>query len=59
VATRWTFQGTHTGPSWYGLPTGKRVRLIGVSHSEIENNRVVREWLLYDEVALLKQLNYP
>jgi len=56
VATRWTFHGTHTGPGWYGVPTGKRVRLIGVTHSEIENNRVVREWLLYDEVAILKQL---
>jgi predicted ester cyclase len=59
VATRWTFQGTHTGPGWYGPPTGKRVRLIGVSHSEIENDQIVREWLLYDEIALLKQLKWP
>lgn len=59
VATRWTLLGTHTGPGWYGAPTGKRVRLLGVMHSEIENNRVVREWLIYDEVALLKQLHTP
>ncbi len=56
VATRWTLLGTHTGPGWYGPPTGKRVRLIGITHSEIENDRVVKEWLMYDEVALLKQL---
>lgn len=59
VATRWTLTGTHTGPGWYGPPSGKRVRLIGVTHSEVENDRVVREWLLYDEIALLKQLQEP
>ena len=59
VATRWTFVGTHSGPGWYGRPTGKRVRLIGVSHSEIQNGKIVREWLIYDEIALLKQLQSP
>jgi predicted ester cyclase len=56
VAVRWTLLGTHTGPGWYGPPTGKRVRLLGITHSEIKDNRVVREWLLYDEIALLKQV---
>ena len=56
VATRWTLLGTHTGPGWYGPPTGRRVRLIGITHSEIGQGRVVKEWLMYDEVALLKQL---
>jgi len=59
VATRWTLLGTHTGPGWYGPPTGKRVRLMGVTHSELENGRIVREWLLYDEVAILKQIQWP
>ncbi len=59
VATRWTLLGTHTGPGWYGAPTGKRVRLLGITHSEIRQNRIVREWLVYDEIALLKQLEWP
>ena len=59
VATRWTFQGTHTGPGWYGPPSGKRVRLLGITHSEIEDDRIIREWLIYDEIALLKQLYRP
>ena len=59
VAARWTFQGTHMGPGWYGAPTGKRVRLIGISHCEIEDGQIAREWLMYDEVALLKQLYRP
>ena len=59
VATRWTLIGTHTGPGWYGKPTGKRVQLIGITHSEVEHNKITREWLLYDEIALLKQLQRP
>ncbi len=59
VATRWTLVGTHTGPGWYGRPTGKRVKLMGVTHSEVENDKITREWLLYDEIALLKQLQSP
>ena len=56
VATRWTMQGTHDGPGWYGKPTGKRINILGISHQEIENGRINREWLVFDEFALLKQL---
>lgn len=56
VATRWTLQGTHDGPSAYGPPTGKRIRIIGITHQEIAAGRVVREWTAFDEFALLKQL---
>jgi predicted ester cyclase len=56
VATRWTLQGTHRGPSAYGEPTGKRVRLIGITHHEIQDKQIVKEWLVFDEFMLLKQL---
>jgi len=56
VATRWTLQGTHRGPGVYGEPTGKRIRIIGITHHEIQNDKFVQEWTLFDEFALLKQL---
>lgn len=59
VATRWTLQGTHDGPGIYGAPTGKRIQLIGISHHEIVAGRFVREWTVFDEFALLKQLYRP
>jgi predicted ester cyclase len=59
VAIRWTMQGTHDGPGWYGPPTGKRIRILGISHQHIENEKIVREWLVYDAFALLKQLFRP
>ncbi|WP_102126504.1 ester cyclase [Deinococcus planocerae] len=59
VAVRWTLQGTHDGPGPYGAPTGRRVFLIGVSHLWLRGGRVEREWTLFDEYALLRQLHAP
>jgi predicted ester cyclase len=59
VATRWTLQGTHQGPGLYGEPTGKRIRLIGITHQHIKAGKFVKEWMIFDEFALLKQLYMP
>lgn len=59
VATRWTLQGTHTGPGIYGEPTGKHIRLMGITHQIIRGGKFVREWTAFDEFALLKQLVAP
>ncbi len=56
VATRWTWQGTHDSFGIYGEPSGARIRIMGISHQWIRNNRVVEEWMLFDEFALLKQI---
>ncbi|MFC5846809.1 ester cyclase [Deinococcus petrolearius] len=56
VATRFTLQGTHEGYGPYGPPTGRRVFLIGISHHVVRGGRIVQEWTLFDEFALLKQL---
>ncbi|NDJ60382.1 MAG: ester cyclase [Chloroflexi bacterium] len=59
VAVRWRMQGTHTGPGVYGKPTGKPIQIIGITHQQILGGRVVQEWTLFDEFALLKQLYAP
>jgi predicted ester cyclase len=59
TATRWTMMGTHTGPGIYGPPTGKPIRIMGISHHLVENGKFVQEWTLFDEFALLKQLYRP
>lgn len=56
VATRFTLMGTHTGVGIYGKPTGKPIRVYGMSHHLIENEQITREWTIFDEFALLKQL---
>ncbi len=56
VATRFTLQGTHEGYGPYGPPTGRRVTMIAISHHELRGGRVAREWTVFNEFELLKQL---
>ena len=56
TATRWTLRGTHTGYGVYGEPTGKPIRIIGVSHHVIQDERIASEWTVFDEFALLRQI---
>jgi predicted ester cyclase len=56
VASRWTLIGTHDGPSMYGTPTGKPVNIMGITHHVVKGGRFVKEWTVFDELALLKQL---
>ncbi len=56
VATRWWIEGTHDGARRYGQPTGRRVRILGFSHDLVVDRRIVAEWTIFDEFALLKQI---
>ncbi len=56
TATRWTLIGTHDGPSIYGTPTGKPIQLMGITHHFVKDEKFVKEWTVFDELALLKQL---
>jgi predicted ester cyclase len=56
VATRWSLIGTHGGPSIYGKPTGKPVHIMGITHHHVQNGKFIREWTIFDQIALLKQL---
>lgn len=59
AAVRWTLVGTHEGSGPYGEPTGKRVRLLGITHYGVRDGRIVEEWMIFDEFALLKQIYAP
>jgi predicted ester cyclase len=56
VAVRWTLHGHHRGYGIYGAPTGGPVRIIGISHYKIRDGKIAEEWLLFDELALFKQV---
>lgn len=59
VATRWTLRGTHEGPGAYGPVSGRPIRLLGMTHTWLRGGKVVREWTVFDEYALLRQLHAP
>ena len=56
VALRWRAQALHYGAGRYGAATGKSVEVMGINHAELFNGRVLREWVLVDDVALWMQV---
>lgn len=59
VVTRWTLVGTHSGPGRHGAPTGRAVRVQGITHQWLAGSRIVEEWTEYNELSLLRQLLRP
>ncbi len=56
AALRWSLWGRHDGTGAFGPPTGARVYVLGISHAEFGPRGLCREWVLYDEVAIWKQI---
>lgn len=59
VAMRWRLSARHVGNGVLGRADGRSVEVLGISHAEIERNQVVREWIVFDEVALWMQVLQP
>ncbi len=56
AAVRWRFSGTHARYGWYGKPTHKRVSILGVSHLHIEDDKVTKHVMVFDDLAVMMQL---
>lgn len=61
AALRWSLHGKHTGDGLFGPATGAEVHVMGISHAEFgpygeQAPTVRREWALWDEVAIWKQI---
>lgn len=61
VAMRWRLTGRHTGSGRFGLASGQPVEILGITHAEVDHarGRILREWVLIDEVALWMQILSP
>jgi steroid delta-isomerase-like uncharacterized protein len=56
VVARWTSTGTHRGDLMEIPPSGKRVRVRGISVHRIANGKLVETWVNWDAFGMLKQL---
>ena len=56
AALRWSLWGRHGGFGAFGEPTGAEVYVLGISHAEFGPWGLRREWVLYDETAIWKQI---
>ena len=58
TSMRWTWIAHNTGHTIYGPPTGKKVVVWGVANCYVKGDRVVEEWVVYNEISLIRQLGY-
>ena len=58
VAMRWRLVGRHTGSGRFGAATQQPVEILGITHAEVDHTRgrILREWVVVDEVALWMQI---
>ena len=56
AALRWSLDGAHDGWGAFGPPTGAPVHVMGLSHAEFGPWGLRREYVLYDETAIWKQI---
>jgi hypothetical protein len=56
AAVRWSLTGKHDGWGAFGRPTGADVYVLGIGHAEYGPRGLRREYVLYDETAIWKQI---
>lgn len=60
VALRWRASARHTnrgaGDGLYGPATGRSVEVMGINHVELVGGKVLREWVLIDDIAVWMQV---
>ncbi len=56
AAVRWSLTGRHDGWGVFGAPTGAEVHVMGISQAEFGPWGLRREYTLYDETAIWKQI---
>ena len=55
-AIRWSLTGKHDGRGAFGKPSGAEVHVMGISHVEFGPWGIRREYTLFDETSVWKQI---
>jgi predicted ester cyclase len=56
IAVRWELAGTHDGGALYGAATSEPIYILAVTHWRIAHGVIVDEVTVFDEVALMRQI---
>ena len=57
IAVIWLMRATYCGVPTYGPITRTPVNILGASHFEVRNGKILREWRVFDEIAILAQIH--
>ena len=56
AAVRWSIAGSHRGNGIYGQPTGRPIKMWGISQHRIVDGVIAAEWMLFNEFAVMQQI---
>ena len=57
ASIRWFLEGIHSNDSDdFGEKTNSKLFIMGINHVELNKDGIIREWVLFDEVAIWKQI---
>ncbi|CAE6867383.1 hypothetical protein R75465_08053 [Paraburkholderia aspalathi] len=56
VSALWVLRGTYSGTGAYGLVNNAPVAILGASHFELRDGKIIREYRIFDEVAVIAQI---
>lgn len=56
IAIRWTMSGNHNGSRLFGTPCNEPILVIGESQYTIKDGKVIEEWTVFDQLAILTQI---
>ena len=56
VSVRWSLVGTHRGNGIYGAPSGRRISMWGITQQAIKDGLITKEWMLFNEFAVMQQI---
>ena len=57
ASIRWFLEGIHSKDSkTFGKKTNSKLFIMGINHVELNQDKIIREWVLFDEVAIWKQI---
>lgn len=56
VALRWSLEADHKKASMFGPAVERRIALLGASHFELRDGKIINEWCIFDELSVYAQL---
>lgn len=56
IALRWSVKARHSAASMFGPAVERDVALLGASHFELRDGKILNEWMIFDELSLYAQI---
>lgn len=56
IGVVWLLRGTYSGSPMYGPTNKARVNILGSSQFELRGGKIIREWRIFDEIAVIAQI---